>query len=499
MSDRVVWVATALFFCSLFAVLLQTVMHKRLNHDENMYVANGALLVRGWWPYADYPSFQMPLLSLVYGGAFLMAGDMLLAARLINTLFALGCCLLVVVLVRRVLPRTPAFVWAGVASGGVLIYVSNAPFVYTVGRAWNHDVPLLLTLGGLVVFTSRSGARGARVPLASAGLLLGLATSARLLFVVATVPFVVALLLASSASRARRVAWFAMGFLLGLTPSAPFALKAPARFWFDNVTYHGLNEQYWHAQGYERAMTLTGKFVYTREVLLGAAANWTVLLGVALVIALVVRQCSRRGRETVALTLGAAASLFVAGLVPTPTWLQYFYAPYGLLAVSFVTGTAVVLRTAMWKAALALFIGVTALSVWSGAQAYAALGHVRHLDDWTSAMVARVSREVRTAVPRGTVVTLAPIYALEAGLDIYPGLASGPFGYRVSELIEPRRRRAQGLISAEDTIRLMAESPPEAILAGAEDEMEAPLVAFAAAHGYAEQKLSNGLSLWVRP
>jgi hypothetical protein len=276
-------------------------------------------------------------------------------------------------------------------------------------------------------------------------------------------------------------------------------LRDPGRFWFDNVTYHWLNEQYWRAQSYGRAMTLTGKLGYTRDVLLGEAANWVLPVGMILAAALVLRGCSRSAVRTVALTLCTAASLLVAGLVPTPTWPQYFYAPYGLLAVSFVMGAAAVLRTRLWKAGLALFIGVAATSAWSGAQAYAALGHVRHLDDWTPTMVAKVSQEVRAAVPRGTVVTLAPIYALEAGLDIYPGLASGPFGYRLSALMPSQLRKAQGLISAEDTIRLMAERPPEAILAGAEDEMEAPLLAFATERGYKERKLSNGLSLWVRP
>ena len=499
MQGWIAGVLAVLFFCLLFLLLLQVVMHKRLNHDENMYVGNGALLLRGWWPYADYPSFQMPLLSLIYGAAFLLPGHMLLVARLINTFCALGCCLLLFVLVQRVLTGVSAPARLGVAASGVLIYVSGAQFVYTVGRAWNHDVPLLLTLGALTVFTSPRRNREAGVPLLVAGGLLGLATSSRLLFAVAAVPFVGAIVCVPAVSRVRGVAWFAGGFGLGLVPCVPFLLRDPARFVFDNVTYHGLNEQYWRALNYTRAMTLSGKLGYALDVLREATDSWVLLVGAVLVGALAARARPRRGSESVALALLTAAALFAGGLVPTPTWPQYFYAPFALLAVGFVVGVAAMLRTRLWKVGMTLLVVVGAVSVASGVQRYATLGHLRSFDDWTPGMVATVSGEIRAAVPRGTVVTLAPIYVLEAGLDIFPGLASGPFGYRVATLLPPPEREEHGLMSPQDTLRRMGERPPEAILTGAEDEMEAPLVGFATERGYTAKELSNGLSLWVRP
>jgi hypothetical protein len=110
-----------------------------------------------------------------------------------------------------------------------------------------------------------------------------------------------------------------------------------------------------------------------------------------------------------------------------------------------------------------------------------------------------VSREIREAVPAGTVVTLSPLYALQAGLDIYPELSAGPFGYRVAWLMPAKERSEYHLMSPHDLVARMRTAPPEAILAGSEGMLETPLVEFAVEQGYRQIDMRNDLTLWVRP
>lgn len=490
----------ALFFCFVFLLLLQAAMHKPLNHDEHMYVSSGALAARGQWPYANYPYFQMPLLSLVYGVAFLLPVDLLLAARLVNVILAFAACALLFFVVWRLLRDAAPFVRLGLAAGGILLYISGPQFVYAFGLAWNHDLPLLLTLAALALIMGKTAAQGRVAPLLLSGVLLGLATSSRLLFGVAVVPLLGVMLLEPASLRLRRVFSFCAGFALGLLPCLPFFITDPSAFFFGNATYHGLTEQYWGTLGYDRAMTLAGKLSYSLEVLMGEPGNWILLLGVLLVLFLVLRaRVSAGNLAIVVLPLLTGIALFLGGLVPTPTWVQYFYAPYALLAVGFVLGIALIVRASLWRVCAPLFLLVVVVSIAFSVPRYLSLGNLLAVDDWTPGTVSRVSTEVRAAVSEGIVVTLSPIYPLQAGLDIYPGLASGPFGFRVAGILSPQARQEQGLISADDVVRLMDERPPEAILVGSEGALDKPLVGFAQAHSYREVVLSNGLSLWVRP
>jgi hypothetical protein len=237
------------------------------------------------------------------------------------------------------------------------------------------------------------------------------------------------------------------------------------------------------------------KLGYSFEVLVAEPSNWLLALGALAVLALLLH-----ARSFVALLpLLAALALFVGALLPTPTWLQYFYAPYAVLAAAFALGTVYLARTRWRWWGVGLFALVAAVSVGFGAPRYLALGDLLAMGDWKPDMVSRVSGEIREVVSGGTVVTLSPIYPLQAGLDIYPGLASGPFGFRVADVLSPEERERHGLISVEEVLRMMSAQHPEAILTGAEGVLEYPLAYFATEYGYEQVELSNNLSLWVRP
>jgi len=98
----------------------------------------------------------------------------------------------------------------------------------------------------------------------------------------------------------------------------------------------------------------------------------------------------------------------------------------------------------------------------------------------------------------GKVLTLAPIYPLEGGLDIYPEFSSGPFAWRTAPLLDAADRARYKIVSPADLDELLRHDPPVGIIVGAEPiQMEYPLVQYAMQHNYLPLPMSSGLTAWV--
>lgn len=110
-------------------------------------------------------------------------------------------------------------------------------------------------------------------------------------------------------------------------------------------------------------------------------------------------------------------------------------------------------------------------------------------------------------------LTLAPVLAMEGGLQTYEALATGPFTWRVAHIIPLANRRLVGWIGRDDLAEALAASPPTAVLTGLEaanegfepgqrGNLEGPLEAYAIQHGFrrtavAVPFLDSELSLWT--
>jgi hypothetical protein len=76
----------------------------------------------------------------------------------------------------------------------------------------------------------------------------------------------------------------------------------------------------------------------------------------------------------------------------------------------------------------------------------------------------RAATKEHGAQPR--VATLFPLYPLEAGLRIYPELATGGFAYRVAGLIENNQREKLATVAPEDIPDLFQDQVAVTILIG---------------------------------
>ena len=361
-------------------------------------------------------------------------------------------------------------------------------------------MPILLTVCGVAALARGISAEHDALWIFASGALFGLATCARLSFA-SVIPVMGLAVLAVGLGRARRFVIYLGGVALGLLPALFFFVANPGAFWFGNVEYHALNELYWANAGYTRAMDLGSKARYLFSVVAAEPFNWLLIVGCVAVGISLWRARARGGTAWfVYLPAIAAGALLVGALVPSPTWLQYFYAPSALLTLALVWGAAYLARDGAGASARVGLAGaavLTVVSILSLAPGYANL--VGSADN-VPAAVESTAAEIRGLVggEGNMVATLAPVYALQAGMEIYPELEAGPFALRVAPSVEGDDAMQPGVLAGDGVGRVLAERPPDALLTGAEGDLEAPLVQFAMENVYRKTMLSNGLTLWLK-
>ncbi|HKP51063.1 MAG TPA: glycosyltransferase family 39 protein [Chloroflexia bacterium] len=496
-------IGTGVFLCAIGLLLFSANMQRGLSHDEHMYVAGGELLARGLGlPYRDFPYLQMPNLVFIYAALFGVSDYLLLSARLLSTLAALGSLTLVFVLVSNLLRGSSYLVRFLLAAGSVSLIINNPIFNYTSGQAWNHDLPVFFCLGALALLRRGALEGGQGKWVIVSGLLAGLAVGTRLLFLLVVPAFIIFISILppgpSMRGRSRPVGLFGAGVGLGLLPSLVMFALAPGQFLYGNFVYHQANGEFWEKIGYMRAMDLAGKLGYLWEVVLQPAnlvlALGLLTLGIAAILMKAFTAFAAWREFYLALTLTIALS--VGAFVPDPSWYQYYFAPLPFLVLSIVYCAAALYRVKVWP--LALFALMVLLS-FIYRSPFFPLENLLAPDRWATVRAHKMGEEIRKYVGDERVLTFAPIYPLEGGARIYSDFAAGPFTWRSITLLSEGKRAASGLMSPVELNELLDREPPKAILVGFEPDLEVPWIEYAQERGYKEVALGDGAILWLAP
>lgn len=485
-------------------------MRRGLNHDEQQFVASGVLLARyGLRPYADFAYFHVPAQTLLYGLLFRLFDQFLLTARVTSVLAGWLSLALILLLAVAYAPFRKAWSRLGFGAALLLLLLATPLFVHTSGRAWNHDLPLLLTLLGFVAALQALAMEPARRAtgfwLVAAGACLGLAAATRLSYAFLAPAFVAALWLRPGWPARRKgtaTLWLALGGLVGMLPVWVLWLEAPQEFWFGNVVYNlRLNPLYYNAVGDGSAMTLAAKLGYLVELTLARPANLLLPGLFALAVVPVLARISRRNAPGLVLVLLCLPFALAGALSATPSQPQYYFVLYPFLALG------VIFAAALRRAPARLLGGAAgvaaALAVVASVVPYAEGAEVVFQPArWYPVKAHARGQLIRTLVGRGQVLTMAPIHALEGGVPIYPEFVTGPLAWRVAPFLTPKERARFRLTSEADFASLVALAPPRGILVGFESsdrDFEATLLDYARDQGYVPVALPDEGELWLRP
>jgi hypothetical protein len=111
-------------------------------------------------------------------------------------------------------------------------------------------------------------------------------------------------------------------------------------------------------------------------------------------------------------------------------------------------------------------------------------------DQWWGLVAHEVSIDVRRALEArdidtgDKVATLSPLFVADANLPIYRELSTGPFLYRIGDLLSREQRKRFVGTSPSSIGNILKNDAPSAILVGFEYDLDSPLIEYARRNGY---------------
>jgi len=457
---------------------------RKLSIDESQYVAAAALTSKGLLPYRDYAYLQTPLQPFAFAPLqWLFASHVLIATRLANALLGAGTMALVYGAARRM-----GATGAAALAAAAMLAVSE-PFTWSAGVARNDMLPALLMMSGLFTIAKRM----TRGRMFGAGVAFGLAAGTKISYSVPSAMVFLAAAWSRSAGERRSALWFAAGVLAGLLPTLVLVLIAPQQFLAEAILFPALGPEQYYAEIGKAWRLGPNRFL---RLLIAAA------IGPALIASLEVAWRGRRGMSDPArrVMLAAAIGGVVSAALNRP--FQIFYLlpalpPLFVLAALLFTEIE---RRPPWLTAIwALSIGAGLVPVCAWVLHAAMAGITPAVDAQRRADALGAALRANHVV--GPIATLAGQYVPDAGAEIDPRFAAGPFLYRMRGFISPAQARGWKVVTR-DQPGPLEDLPPGAIVTGdypdVQPAQEMQLAGQARALGYRPIAEADGLIIWAR-
>ena len=507
--------AARLLLALLLAGLLARILNYPLNHDEQLFLAAAAELP-SWRLYDDLGFNHFPnlpyLLSAILGVT--NTGYLLLTGRIVVFLGWLAALAALWLLGRRLGAGSLASVTA------LLLLIGNVMLLGQPGMlATNNLVTIPFALFGLY-FLLRGLDRDAPSPVCVflAGVLVSLAIGFKANYIFLVPPFALAVLLApAQRPLAQRLVKggvpLALGGLIGGIPVLAYLASDYESLLAHTLRYFTeLHAAYWANSDIPQISSVAKRVVLAEQIWLSNAN----LLALCAVIALLIMPKFRKEGAGDAdrpqlwpllVVLGLIGLGVVVSFVPKPSFPQYFVPPVAFIIVALLVAAGRLNRAERAYAA-PLLLAVAILAVAGSVSRL--LPELPRLANPAKLAAVRLHRESSDLLqgaglrPGDKVATLAPVYALEAGMAIYPELAAGPFVYRVAPYIPASDRKYYRTTSESGLHAFLDADPPAAVLTGDEGPLDRNFEAWAIARGYRhvsgpKSKDWEGFRLYLRP
>jgi hypothetical protein len=510
MSAKSINIAVILIMVFLSLAILADSMTKPLGRDEQMYCTGGALMAEGKMIYRDfsYPS-QMPYHPLLYAALFkiLNTTHYLLTGRIVSVVCDIAVLVCIVGIYRCIFKDFPT---AGAILGlaAAVLYVFNPLVDYANGYAWNHDVVILCVVLSFWLFVSADFQRKSGYwKIAAVGGLLTFATWMRVTGVLVELLFLVMLLVQPAQSARQRVKTI-LPFLIAAAGVSVWPVwviaQAPRAFFLNIVRIPAL-----YGEWLKRIGMAHNKFDLTLNSI--TTPGYLVLIAVAVYLCIIVMHLRQRLKITDGKNLLLAALLpitfFIIAFIPPTMWEQYLAMPVPFLVVGLAYPLLYLRELAnkdgqnkQFKIAAALVIVCVFMAVASSPTVAVRTAMLFEPESWVPIQLHKVSEDIaeRTREPK-IALTLAPLFALEGGCDIYTELSAGSIIYRIADLMSPDDRAITHTVGPKTLRTLLEESPPSAVIVGVEFEfLEEPLLESVVKPDWERKVYQNGPVVYLR-
>jgi len=399
-------------------------------------------------PYLDFFYNQAPLVPYVYALWMKCTAISWNSARIFSALLTT---LLGALLYEHVCRQSRSWI-AGLSA--VFLFASSTLVFAWFTVAKTHSLAGLLLFCSYLVISRFSISQ--RWMAVASGVLLGLSADTRS-FLLLLIPVFLWWIFHNSDIGARLTAilWFLGGFAVGVVPSLFFFLSSPDIFLFDNLRYHAMRSNqgligWWQ----EKLVVLLQLFLGGRD---GNGLQWSILFFVCVGFLSFVP--GRRYPPRLALQI--ALAIAVIGLLPTPSYQQYFCLCVPFLIVSAVCVASEffgrldsrrerLVAAAACVAALGIYLAVSVTDF----RKYLITGEgvpgvqpAHDRGDWRLPRVIEVSDAVdQIASPGETVASFWPGDIFQTNTDPLLGLEN-PFALPISDELTPQQRAKYHIIS----------------------------------------------------
>jgi 4-amino-4-deoxy-L-arabinose transferase-like glycosyltransferase len=507
---RVIGWATLFGAVVLSLLLLANSMIKPVSRDEHMYCTAGVLTADGKTIYKDFsyaaqPPYHALLLAAFY--KVLQTHHYLLVGRLVSVACDVLIVVFIVLIYRQVFGRLRAAgSLFGLAAAATCVF--NPCMSYAAGYAWNQDAVMACVAASLWLFLRMAAAQSPNryVWIGVIVALLTLATCMRITTALIELVFLGAVLMELGGpvrQKVRTTAVFAgVAFIVAVWPIG-ILMRSPHAVWLDLVRIPEVYGRWLHQIG-----MVYGKAKLTFECLT-APAYLALLVLVGLTVFLLIRQWSgldSRTKRHFVLMLALPAVFILIAFIPPTMWPQYWGVPVPFLVMAMAYPLAELTKVGLRRAgrtaitcAVMVVVIVAVVSNWGLLYQSIAL---LVPEQWAPLRLHATAGKIATQVSGSQrVLTLGPLYALEAGAEIYPELSCGDIIYRAADSLSAEERQLTHTVGPAGLSALTAEAPPAAVLVGIPTTiaaLEQPLRRVVPS-GWTSIDCGDGLRLYVRP
>jgi 4-amino-4-deoxy-L-arabinose transferase-like glycosyltransferase len=488
MSLKIINIIVVLVFAVLSLAIFANSMTKPLGRDEQMYCTAGVLLAQGKMIYRDfsYPS-QMPYHPLLYAALFRLSNTThyLLVGRLLSSLCDVLVVVCIVGIYRCVFGSFPiSAMLLGLAS--TVLYLFNPFTIYANGYAWNNDVVVLCVMLSFWLFITIDFKQKSKYwRIALIGALLTFTTCMRITMALVQLLFFVVLLSRPAESMKQRfenILPFVIAAAVVLIWPVWVIAQAQRAFFLNLFQISMLNSEWVHQ---------TGMFYKKFDIIFAALKTPGYLVLIFIAVYLCVMLAWKRRRLTIshATNLLIAVLLvfvfFVIALIMPATWQQHLAMPVPFIVISFAYPLLYLRKlnsdtelNKHFRTARTVVAGSAVVLVALYTAVLYTIPKLFNPQNWPPIQLHAISKDIaeRTKSPK-LILTLAPLYALEGGCQIYTEFSAASFVYRIADSLSPSDRQTAHAAGPEMLEQLLKKSPPSAVILGVERKfLEVPLL-----------------------
>jgi hypothetical protein len=479
MSTKIINAIVILVLVVLSLGIFANGMTKPLGRDEQMYCTGGVLLAQGKMIYRDFSYVaQLPYHSLLYAALFriLNTNHYLLVGRMVSVVCDVLVMLCIVGIYRHIFGKfTVCGLLLGIASA--ILYVFNPLVDYANGYAWNHDVVILCVVLSFWLFVSTNFTQKSRYwRIAVIGGLLTLATCMRVTTALVQLLFFAALVSQPAESvkhRIKNVLPFLIATVVVLIWPV-WVIASSGQAFFLNL--------FWIPRLYGKWLHEVGIVHNKLELTLSAfkTPGYFVLIVIAIYLCVVIVWQRKKLAKIDGRNLLFAALLvlafFIIALIPPTMWIQYLAMPVPFIIISFAYPLLYLRQLAdkvkdnkQFKIAGVVVAVCVVVAVFSYPIVVYRTVMLLVPESWTPIQVHEISQDIakKTQEPK-KILTLAPLFALEGGCDIYTELSCGSIVYRIGDRLSAWNRDATHTAGPRDLAELVEKEPPSAVIINVE-------------------------------